>query len=95
MRDREGTKNNRATEASRGIAASRWPIEMIIDRGYGLVTIYYGDIDPDFDDGFENGVHDQLKSRDRWNPSGREVGEHRGLGLWVEPVLWITWNKTR
>ena len=61
---------NKATPESRGVRAHRWPAEMIIENGYALATVYYGDIDPDFDDGFANGIHglvpEEPPAEDEW-----------------------------
>ena len=58
-----GTVNDKATEASRGILVDAWSLEQTIDRGYGVVTCYCGDVDPDFPD-FSDGVHPHFKSSD-------------------------------
>lgn len=51
-----GVVDNHATEKSRGIQASRWPVSEIIGRGYGVATAYYGDLVPDHADGLRQGL---------------------------------------
>ncbi len=48
---------NKANEKGRGAQAHRLPVELIVSQGCAVATAYYGDIDPDFDDNFQNGVH--------------------------------------
>lgn len=59
--------SNRATAACRGIEASRWQIEKVISRGYALVTVYYGDLEPDHAAGWKSGI------RAAFSPAGAET----------------------
>jgi hypothetical protein len=52
-----GIRGYSHNQASRGLRARRWPVELLLARGYGLATLYAGDIDPDYHDGFRNGAH--------------------------------------
>ena len=58
----------------RGTQSRRWPVEQIISRGYGVVTFHTSDVDPDFDDGFRNGVHSMFYREGQKYPDSDQWG---------------------
>lgn len=86
----EGVVDNRATEDARGTSASRWPLELLVEEGFALATLYHGDLDPDLDD-FSNGVHplyhenaDALRGEHEWGAIGAWAwGLSRALDILV------------
>ncbi len=83
MRDdaTKGIINHRATEATRGSHATRWPLELALRRGYGVATYYYGDLEPDHAEGWRAGLRGYLqKQAGRTEAAPDEWG---AIGVWA------------
>jgi hypothetical protein len=68
-----GVDDHKLTPKSRGVRVNRWAIEEIIKAGFGLVTVYYGAIDPDRDN-FQDGVHPFFYKDGQKQPAENEWG---------------------
>jgi hypothetical protein len=69
--------NNQATEGSRGAQAGRWPVEELLSRGYGVATAYYGDLEPDHEEGWKTGIRTSLQKELAISPD-----EWAAIGAW-------------
>jgi len=68
-----GDENNRAVEEIRGFRKAKWQIEEVLNRGYGLATVYCGDIDPDKAD-FSDGIQSHYYKPGQSKPDKNEWG---------------------
>ena len=73
-------KDHKATESGRGIHQHMWPTAYLLERGYGLATIGYGQIEPD-----EPG---------QWRKGPRGLGPEPGPGDWGAIGAWA-WGLSR
>ena len=80
--DRETKKygKRKATEESRGRSAQQWQVEQIVAHGYGLATVYAGDIEPDFDGGLPYGIRPLFYKNGQTTPAADDWG---ALGAWA------------
>ena len=80
-RDDIGVVNHRATEKTRGAYASRWQVETVLRRGYAIVTLYCGDVDPDtYNHDFSDGVHPLFYEDGQTTTKPHEWGT---IGAWA------------
>lgn len=69
-------KHGAPPEDSRGRATQQWQIRMLLSRGYGVATAYYGDLEPDF----KNSA--QYSARNLFGPIDNAPNSWGAIGLW-------------
>jgi (4-O-methyl)-D-glucuronate---lignin esterase len=80
-------RGKKPTSKSRGAASSRWAVETILKRGYGLATIYYGEIIPDRKDGLSSGPHRFFLKKGQSSPAADEWGAIAGWAWALSKTL--------
>jgi hypothetical protein len=64
----------------RGARAAEWQAEMVLQRGYGLATVYYGDIDPDYKGAIDLGIRPYFFRAGQHAPENDDWGS---LAAWA------------
>ena len=76
-----GIVNNHATPENRGAQARRWPVELIVRRGYALATACFGEVDPD---NFPGWTRSPLRAALGLRTTGeRTTGDVGAIAVWA------------
>ena len=70
----------RAEEKSRGSATAAWQLEKVLEHGYGLATVYCGDIEPDLTGGIGFGIRPLFFRPGQKQPAADDWG---ALAAWA------------
>jgi hypothetical protein len=73
-------EHNLPDDKTRGTQTQEWQVEKVISRGYGLATVYYGDIEPDFKDASQFSVRQLFLMAGQTVPAPDEWG---AIGAWA------------
>ena len=79
QRPDNGAVHHRATEQSRGVDARHWPLPLILSRGYGVATFYYGDVFPDHRGGAQHSIVPHLSR----SGAGGKPEDWGAIGVWA------------
>lgn len=77
---------------TRGTKSSRWPVEKILQCGYALATLYYGELEPDFPGGWNYGIRSALHVRPQPKENAVQVQESSDAEQTDENVWAPTWT---
>lgn len=78
--NRDTKIRHETADSTRGTWAREWQVEKVIAHGYGIASIYYGDIDPDFTGGMAAGVRPLSFSPYQVSPEPDDWGS---IGAWA------------
>jgi hypothetical protein len=67
-------KTNTRIPASGGRSFGHLPVEQFLDAGFGVATFYYGDVEPDYAEGFSNGIRIHYLKPGKTQPDPDEWG---------------------
>jgi hypothetical protein len=81
-------KTNTKIPATKGRSFGRLQVEPFLEAGIGVATFYYGDIDPDYPEGFSNGI------RARYAKPSQPAEADRPSDAWGSIAAWA-WGMSR
>ena len=79
------SREKKKVPAKKGFAFGRVNVVPLIDAGFGFATVYYGDIEPDFEGGLPYGVRQLYLKPGQTESGGGRMGRDCGVELGAEP----------